>query len=315
MKPTGTTVPAGDEEVTFHSATATLAGTLHLPAAPGKVPAVLLLPGSGPLDRDANHKRGRFDTSRQFARALGTAGIASLRFDKRGVGSSPGDWREAGLLDNIADAGAAVDMLCRQPGIDTSRVFVLGHSEGALIAAAVAADRPQLRGVVLLSAAAQDGQSVLLWQVDNVKASLPRFVGGLLRLLRVDLAAKVRANHQKLLATTTDVARIGGQKVNARWFREFMRHQPTDDLARLTMPTLAITGGKDLQVNADDLEIVRRTVPAPVTIHRPPDITHTLRHQPGPASLRLYRQELKRPVAPEVIDLVTEWIRTAPQPS
>lgn len=291
-------VLAGDQQ---------LAGTLTLPDAGAPVPAVVIASGSGPLDRDSNHRRARFDVARQLAGALAAAGFASLRYDKRGVGASPGDWRAAGLSDNVDDLAAARDTLAARPEVDPARLVAAGHSEGALLAAALAARGAPLAGLVLLSCSATPGDQLLRWQARQIAPTLPAPVRGLLRLLRTDLEAKVAANHAKIRATTTDVARIGGARVNARWLREFLDHDPRADLARVGVPVLALTGEKDLQVDLADLDVIAATVPAPVTLHRVPDLTHTLRRQPGPASLRAYRAELRRPVDPAVLATVTSW--------
>jgi alpha/beta superfamily hydrolase len=95
-----------------------LAGTLTLPDRDRPVPAVVIASGSGPLDRDSNHRRARFDVARQLAVALAEAGLASLRYDKRGVGESPGDWRAAGLHDNVDDLGRALATLAARPEVD-----------------------------------------------------------------------------------------------------------------------------------------------------------------------------------------------------
>src|SRR3954471_2381369 len=116
-----------------------LNGTLTLPDQGLPVPAVLIASGSGPLDRDSNHRRARFDVARQLAHAFARGGLASLRYDKRGVGESPGDWRRAGLHDNLDDLGAALASLAARPEVDPARLLVAGHSEGALLAAALAA--------------------------------------------------------------------------------------------------------------------------------------------------------------------------------
>ncbi|MBB3086548.1 alpha/beta hydrolase family protein [Geodermatophilus sabuli] len=289
-----------------------LAGTLTLPdASPTPLPAVLLAAGSGPIDRDSNHRRMRFDVTRQLAHTLAAAGIASLRYDKRGVGASPGDWRAAGLSDNVDDLGRAHDTLAARPEVDPARIALAGHSEGALLAAALAARGGRagngIAGVVLLSMSATPGEQLLRWQARQIGPTLPAPVRALLRLFRIDLEAKVAANHARIKATTTDVARIGGARVNARWHREFLAHDPRGDLARLHLPVLALTGEKDLQVPAGDLDAIAATVPGPVEVHRVPDLTHTLRRQAGPASLRAYHAELRSPVDPEVLRTVVDW--------
>lgn len=296
-----------------------LAGTLTLPDVPAPVPAVLLATGSGPLDRDSNHRRVHVDVTRALAHALAEGGLASLRYDKRGVGDSPGDWRAAGLYDNVDDLARAREALVARPEVDPGRVLLAGHSEGALLAAALAGrEGVPVAGVVLLAMSATPGAELLRWQARRLGPTLPAPVRGLLRLLRTDLEAKVAANHRRVAATTTDVARVGGVRVNARWTREFLRHDPRVDLARLTVPVLAMTGEKDLQVPPDDLEVIAATVPGPVEVRRVPDLTHMLRRQPRTPSMRLYRAELRRPVDPEVRARVVTWCRSVsagPTPS
>ncbi|MGY1723548.1 alpha/beta hydrolase family protein [Blastococcus sp. SYSU DS0533] len=294
---------------------APLAGTLTLPDAPLPVPAVLLASGSGPIDRDSNHRRARFDVARQLASALADAGIASLRYDKRGVGGSPGDWRTAGLQDNVDDLGAALDALRTRPEVDAGRVLLAGHSEGAILAAALAARGAPVSGLVLLAMSASPGEELLRWQARQIAPTLPAPVRFVLRLLRTDLETKVAANHQRIKATTTDVARIGGARINARWHREFMAHDPREDLRRIDVPVLAVTGAKDLQARPADLAVIATTVRGPVETHLVPDLTHTLRRQPGPASMSAYRRELKDPVDPEVLGTVVTWCERAITPA
>src|SRR4051812_30967945 len=167
-----------------------LAGTLTLPmggsggseqGAPS--PAVLLASGSGPIDRDSNHRRARFDVARQLAHALAAGGLASLRYDKRGVGETPGDWRAVGLHDNVDDLGTALEALRTRPDVDPDRILLAGHSEGALLAAELAARGAPVAGVVLLSMSATPGEELLRWQARQIAPTLPRPVRGLLRLL------------------------------------------------------------------------------------------------------------------------------------
>jgi uncharacterized protein len=286
-----------------------LSGTLTLPDGGRPAAGVVIASGSGPLDRDSNHRRARFEVARQLAHALAEGGLASLRYDKRGVGTSPGDWRRAGLHDNVDDLGRALDALAARPEVDADRLLLAGHSEGAILAAALAARTTSVTGVVLLSMSATPGEELLRWQARQIAPTLPAPVRGLLRLFRTDLEKKVAANHDRIRRTTTDVARIGGAKLNARWTREFMAHDPREDLRRVAVPVLAITGGKDLQVDPADLDVIAATVPGGVTTHRDADLTHTLRTQPGPPSLSRYRKELRRPVDAEVLATVVAWCR------
>lgn len=209
--------------VTFRSGDHTLAGTLTSPDGDGPAPAVLLVPGSGPVDRDSNHQRMPLGITRHLAHALHDAGFATFRYDKRGVGASTGDWRAAGLHDNIADAARALATLTAAPGVDPTTVLVVGHSEGALIAGALAAAGTPPTGVVLLSPSATRGEELLLWQAAQIAPTLPAPVRALLRLLRTDLVARVAKNHARIRATTTDVARVDGARINARWSRSSWR--------------------------------------------------------------------------------------------
>lgn len=118
-------------------------------------------------------------------------------------------------------------------------LLVVGHSEGAWIAAVLGAREAGLAGVALLSGGATRGEQVLLWQAAQIAPTLPRPVRVLLRLLCTDLVTEVAKNHAKVRATTKDVARVDGAEVNARWMREFLDHDPAVDLARLRMPVLA----------------------------------------------------------------------------
>src|SRR3712207_9365335 len=90
-------------------------------------------------------------------------------------------------------------------------------------------------------------------------------------------------------------------RVNARWTREFMAHDPRADLRRIAVPVLALTGGKDLQVDPGDLAVIAATVPGGARTELVPDLGHTLRSQPGPPSMGAYRKELRRPVDPSVL--------------
>jgi pimeloyl-ACP methyl ester carboxylesterase len=287
------------------------------PAGPdpaGPYPAALLLPGSGPVDRDSNAGRRKLAVTRELARALAERGVASFRYDRRGTGSTPGDWRAAGFVQNREDAAAALAAMRERPEVRPDAVAVVGHSEGALHAAALAAHH-DVAAAVLLAPAAHPGEDVLRWQARNIAGDLPRPVRLVLRLLRTDLLRHQAKTLAKIRRTTTDVARVGGARINARWHREFLAHDPRPDLAAIRVPVLAVTGDKDVQVDPDDLAVIADLVPGPVEIRRIPDLTHLLRHEPGPASVRGYRRQLRRPVHPELVGAVAIWVAAALSPA
>ncbi len=305
-----TTLTAGSTEVRVPGPAGALAGTFLIPEGTGPYPAVLLITGSGEVDRNSDHKRIALGATRDLAEALAGAGVASLRYDKRGVGASDGDYLATGLGDATADARAALAWLAARPEVRSEAVVVIGHSEGAVHAQALAAggDR-KVAGAVLLAGQARPGRELLEWQGAQVAASLTGLTGRIVRLLRIDLAAKQRAALDKIARTTTDVARMGGRRVNARWMREYLAHDPAPVLARIAVPVLALTGEKDLQVPAEDVETVAALVPGPVEAVRVPDLTHILRRDPGAPSLQAYKRLVAEPVDPEVLATVTDWVR------
>ena len=274
-----------------------LAGTLTLPAGPGPHPAVLCLPGSGKLDRDANAGKLRMELGRPLAATLARHGIASLRYDRRGVGATPGDWHTVGFLDNRADAAAALRALRTHPAVRT--VGVVGHSEGAVHAMWLAAHASPA-AAVLLAGYARPGEAAVRWQGGRLAEAVPRPLLGVLRRV----ASKQLA---RLSATTTDAARVGGVRVNAKWWREQLAYDPRADLSRIQVPVLAITGEKDVQVDPADLDVLANLVPGAQT-RRVPDLTHLLRRTDGPGTVFGYRKLLRRPVEEDLLTDIARWL-------
>ncbi|KAF0966360.1 hypothetical protein MLGJGCBP_00488 [Rhodococcus sp. T7] len=302
-------VGVSERDVRFRSGDGTvLTGTVTVPAGAESGPAAVILTGSGRLDRDGDHAKLPIGVSRALAEALAQAGVASLRYDKRGVARSGGDYLSAGLSDNIADAAAAVDWLRTTGGFGRDAIAVIGHSEGACLAVALGADRGvDPAALVLLACPAVTGRQVLHWQSDKAIAGLPTPVRAVLRALRIDVKERQRAALEKLSRTTTDTARMGGRRVNARWFREFLDFDPAPLLRENTAPVLAITGAKDVQVDPDDLAVIAELVPGEVDTVRVPDLTHLIRRDADPPSLGAYRRLVRDAVDPEVLSQVADW--------
>jgi uncharacterized protein len=280
-----------------------LVGTHAVPDGDGAHPATLLLNGSGPLDRNSNMPGQALEVASTFAAALAAKGVASLRFDKRGVGESGGEYLTSGFDRETDDASSALLALREAPGVDPARITVAGHSVGATLALRLAV-RHELSGIVLLAGAAIPGTEVMRLQSERIVASL----GGLRRrMLGRRILRRQGEVRKELLASDGDVLDIEGG-LPARWFREFMAYDPADDLPSIRCPVLAVTGRKDLQVDPNDVERIGLLVAGPFTGSTPDDLTHVLRSDRDPPSLDSYGRQLREPVDPALLELVTSWI-------
>ncbi|GAA1693515.1 alpha/beta hydrolase [Microcella alkalica] len=288
------------EQLFEHDGAVRLVGARRRVEAPSAV--AVLLPGSGPIDRDGDARGLGLGIQRQLAQGLAERGIESVRWDKRGVGASEGEFLATGFDDLLDDALGIVD---EQLG-GKLPVIVIGHSEGAFVAARVAARRPAVAGVVMLSGSARSGLEVLRWQSRAVAADVPGIVRGLLRLLRTDVEQQTEKNRQRLLRTTGDVERIGGARVNARWFREFMAYDPRADVDAFDGPLLAITGTLDLQSPPEDLDVIRSRAGGSTHTVALDGVSHILRAQSRP-TLRTYRADARRPIDERVVALIAAW--------
>lgn len=266
--------PYRSETVTYPGGAdgVTLAGTLTLPEGSGPFPAVLLITGSGPQDRDETllgHKPFLV-----LADHLTRRGIAVLRVDDRGVGQSTGDFAAATTLDFAADARAGVQYLAGRAEIDSRRIGLAGHSEGALVAPLVAADNSDVAFVVLLAAPGVTGEQIMYRQGQLLLAAmgadeaaqkmqlttqqrmfaavkeepdtlkLKERLQAVVDELKAELSEEERAQLDKQRAATD--AQIDA--VTTPWFRYFLTYDPVPTLQKLRCPVLAVVGQRDLQV-------------------------------------------------------------------
>jgi len=284
-----------------------LSGTLaRPPKSTSDAPAVLFLNGSGPLDRDSNFPGQALNVASTFADHLAGAGIASLRFDKRGVGASKGDFATTGLDLEISDAAVCFAALGSCDDVDADRVAIVGHSVGATIAMRLAADRTGVAAVVLLAGPAQPGIAVMDWQTERMASSLP----GPDWLLPAYFRRRTLKDRAALLESRRHAIRPRPGALPAGWVQDFAAHDPSDDLGRIDCPVLAITGLKDLQVDPNDVARMATMVRGPFAGATPADLTHLLRHESGRGGLRSYTRQVRRPVDPELLERVTTWLAT-----
>ena len=281
-----------------------LSGTAVIPEREGVVPSVLLLSGSGPLDRDSNFPGQRLDISSTFAEALGAVGVASVRFDKRGVAESSGDFLSTGFDRETSDAAAAFEAMRSFDCIDPERLGVMGHSVGATIAARLATRSKRVAFAVLLGCATSSGAEVMAWQTDRIAEGLPGPSWTLGRRFR----RKQAQLFLRIDATKGDVIRAGRQRIPARWMREYRAHEPIADLISVRCPVLAITGRKDIQVDPTETARLEGAVGGPCTTAIPSGLTHVLRATTREPSITRYGKLLEKPVDTDLVETVTAWI-------
>lgn len=264
--------PYREEEVRYrnHRANCELAATLTIPEGGGPFPAVLLISGSGEHDRD-----GSMAGHRPFlvlADFLTRRGVAVLRSDDRGVGESGGEFHQSTTSDFATDAEAAVDFLRGRTGIDARRIGLIGHSEGALIAAMVAARDQGIAFIIMLAGPGLPGW-VLAGQQARRQAELSgsnaqeagRLNEDLVAILRSETdLPKLRRKLDQRLAHLPESQRAPVVDYCCHpWQRHFVTLTPADFLRRVTCPVLALTGEKDVLVEPkSNLAAIREAVEA-----------------------------------------------------
>lgn len=306
-----------EKEVTIQSKVV-LKGTLTFPENRAeKSPAILIIAGSGNLDRDGKvNEKLNLRLYGQLAEALTGMGYITLRYDKRGVGASEGNYLAAGLWDFVDDARAAIQFLKSLPEVDPSKVILLGHSEGATIGTAVAA-REELGGVILLSGAGERLDEATKRQRDLAAHDIMNakgFQGTLLRLLGTHKKVETQAQKQmsKILNSTEDTIKYSFVKVNAKWWREHFAYNVREDLPNISCPVLAITGALDIQANPAVLKDLPKYVKQDAEYYVVDHMGHSCKYITKASSMLEAKKDIlaeaKLPVHPELLKLLEDWL-------
>lgn len=280
-------LPYTSTEVTFGTSDLILSGTLTIPPGEGPFPAVVLVSGSGPQDRDESllgHKPFLV-----LSDHLTRQGIIVLRYDDRGTGASGGNFASATTYDFADDALSAVAYLKLRKDLPISKIGIVGHSEGGMVAPIAATKSKQVDFIVLMAGLGIPGDSLLLLQGDLISraSGIPEDMFTASHSMRSSLIAickeeEVRGVREKKLhefivgylsQTPPELLNALGiresdtlaitEAFSSDWMHTFLAYDPKPVLKKVRVPVLAVNGTKDLQVPAtENLKGIERALSA-----------------------------------------------------
>ncbi|MFE3541478.1 alpha/beta hydrolase family protein [Nocardia sp. NPDC059177] len=313
--------PYRSEDVSYPSGDITIAGTLTEPEGAGPFPAILMITGSGPQDRDeslAGHRPFLL-----LADTFTRAGYAVLRVDDRGVGGTGGDLDQATYPILADDAAAGVDFLRARPEIDPARVGLFGHSEGGYLAPLVAT-RPDsgVAFAVLMAGPSVVGADILIEQnkltmaaegaaQSDIDAQID-YLTQWTNLLRAGDTAGAKAfveQHNQAQPEDQRATQEAIDSFNTPYMTALVTYDPKPALEAMRIPVLAFFGGKDLQVPAAQNEGPMRANLAgspDATVHSFPGLNHLM--QPTETGKPSEYSTIETTVDPAVLTYVTDWL-------
>jgi dienelactone hydrolase len=285
-----------------------LPGTVTVPVGDGPFPAVVLVHGSGAHDQDETIGPSR--PFRDLAWGLASQGIAVLRYEKRNHAYGGKMAKLKGLTvkeEVLEDALSAVALLRKTKGVDPRRVFVLGHSLGAMAAPRIAATDPELAGVLLLAGPSRSMADVLIEQVEYIlsldakpseeqKAAVARIKAQAPKLKDPNLSPDTPAEEMPL-----------GQ--SAVYWLSLRDLSPVETAVKIKQPILVLQGGRDYQVTMEDFDGWKKALAArkDATLKSYPKLNHLFAEGVGKAKPAEYQEEGH--VAKEVVDDVAAWVK------
>jgi hypothetical protein len=311
----------GDEDVRIPAVGFTLAGTVSKPkggapapnaspAAPVKLPAIVLVAGSGQIDRD--EVVAGIPIFGQLASALADAGYLVVRYDKRGVGQSGGRPESATIQDYADDVLAVVKFLRERKDVDEKRIAIAGHSEGAWSGMLAASRDDKIWRVILLGGAGIPGAEVVLeqqkWLLDHTDVPAAE------REEKIALQKKI----QQAVLTGTGWDGIDPKlrkQAETPWFASFLAFTPKSVMAKVRQPVLIIQGELDRQVfahNADELAALaraRKKDPGEEVV-RIPGVNH-LFVPAETGDVTEYGSLKSREISPKVAEAIVAWLGKA----
>jgi uncharacterized protein len=329
--------PYREEEVSYENKKAGVkfAGTLTLPPGDGPFPAVLLITGSGPQDRNESllgHKPFLV-----LADHLTRKGIAVLRVDDRGFGGSTGSTMQSTTADFADDAVCGVEYLKGRKEINPKQIGLIGHSEGGVVAPLAATRSNDIAFIVLMAGTGLVGEEILYLQgalivksmggSDKDVARTREAQEGIFKVVKEEkdnaaAATRIKELEEKLVAKLDEKERKELEKAKAvsasqakavltPWFRYFLTYDPAPVLRQVRCPVLAINGEKDLQVPPkENLPAIEKALKAggntDVTVKELPGLNHLF--QTSKTGAVSEYGKIEETIAPVALETMADWI-------
>lgn len=306
-----------EQEVVVGEGQWALPGTLTMPKGEGPFPAVVLVHGSGPLDRDETI--GPNKPFKDLAWGLASKGIAVLRYEKRTKHYAAEMKNVQNMTvkeETIDDAVAAVALLKETPGVDPERVFVIGHSLGAMLAPRIAEEclaspHTRIAGIVMLAPASRDLLDVILGQVE--------YLAGLDGTISEAESSQLEATRAEVRKIRSGQLREGEWALNAprSYWEDLEAYDGVKTARELAMPMLILQGERDYQVTMEDLQGWKDGLLRPgeanartnVSIKTYKDLNHLFISGTGKSTPDEYL--IPGHVSEEVITDISNWVKTA----
>jgi uncharacterized protein len=296
-----------------------LAGVLCVPEDAGRVPAIALLGGSGADTRDGDLEPGAPGTLRRIAHRLAGAGIATLRWDRRGFGASGGRAQESDYDSDLEDALAALAWLRDRAEVDAGRVAVAGHSAGALTACQVCRDDPAgVAAAMLLGGLASSIEDLIRNNLGRVLRHWYEFTPEQRAWIEATMPAllvRARGVEQYLDAARRGEATVfleGGLELRTRRTQQDLATDYAAEFRHVQAPALVLHAGDDLNVPVADAitayRVLREAGNDKVQLTVLPGLDHYFNPVPtDPIWNRVSLEGLRRPMAPEALAVIGDW--------
>jgi uncharacterized protein len=298
-----------EREVVVKSGQWSLPGTLTVPKGDSTYPAVVLVHGSGPNDRDETV--GPNKPFRDLAYGLASRGIAVLAYDKRTMvyGGSLGATVDKMTVkdETIDDALAAVELLRHQPNIDPNKIFVLGHSLGAMLIPRIGIRDNKIAGFIIMAGSARPLEDVVLEQVSYLYSLGDSTMVDSSKEVE-EIKAQVARVKDKNLSASTPASDLP-LGIPAAYWLDLRGYNPPEAAKKLTQPILILQGERDYQVTMEDFHLWKTTLEsqANVTLKSYPKLNHLFIEGEGKSTPEEY--QVAGHVAEEVIDDIAGWIK------